>query len=535
MRLRSGLFGTVALGAFALVLLFIPVTSLSSADAQEVEPKVKFLTPQEDDILRKEAEILVATEGFRELDTIGSAYFEYSPDGKSWTLIGQDTRSRDGRFRMSWDTTRVSDGSYFLRVTVQGLYDQRASAEVEVIVDNAMKLPFFLVPRDLTLDEALRQAPPGAVIRLDARKGPFQGSFTIAQDGLVLEGLYGLAELDGQGADVVLSVDADEVTIRNLRVLGGRTGLLAQGDGLTVTGSEFIGPEAEAVLPYPMPLGVSVRNVAVRLRDANDALLQGNAFNGAFDRVVQVEASSYVKILENSFKGGCAVGVEAFAAEMVALEGNSLECAWGIVVDSLSKGLKIEDNDITAMYGVIISGGQAEHLIEGNVIESSDTALWIAGNAVITANALSSRGTEGQVGIELCCGGRARIQGNRISGFRIGIKASFFRTAVLRSNEITRNIIGLQISAFSLLPDNPTPTLEIRENNFVGNLKFGLQVVQDFELPPFITLRPLDARHNWWGDPSGPFHPERNPEGRGDRVSDLVRFEPWLTEPVAIP
>jgi uncharacterized repeat protein (TIGR01451 family) len=43
----------------------------------------------------------------------------------------------------------------------------------------------------------------------------------------------------------------------------------------------------------------------------------------------------------------------------------------------------------------------------------------------------------------------------------------------------------------------------------------------------------LDARHNWWGAPSGPLHPTLNPGGQGNRVSDNVLFDPWLTAPAA--
>ena len=42
---------------------------------------------------------------------------------------------------------------------------------------------------------------------------------------------------------------------------------------------------------------------------------------------------------------------------------------------------------------------------------------------------------------------------------------------------------------------------------------------------------PVDARFNWWGDASGPYHPTLNPTGSGDAVSDYVLFDPWLTEP----
>ncbi|MCB1121116.1 MAG: right-handed parallel beta-helix repeat-containing protein, partial [Verrucomicrobiae bacterium] len=40
-----------------------------------------------------------------------------------------------------------------------------------------------------------------------------------------------------------------------------------------------------------------------------------------------------------------------------------------------------------------------------------------------------------------------------------------------------------------------------------------------------------DARSSWWGEASGPYHPEKNAEGLGDRVSDNVLFEPWRQTP----
>ncbi|MFV2043853.1 MAG: DUF6531 domain-containing protein [Anaerolineales bacterium] len=38
---------------------------------------------------------------------------------------------------------------------------------------------------------------------------------------------------------------------------------------------------------------------------------------------------------------------------------------------------------------------------------------------------------------------------------------------------------------------------------------------------------PVDARFNWWGHDSGPYHPTSNPGGLGDTVSDGVLFDPW--------
>ena len=41
----------------------------------------------------------------------------------------------------------------------------------------------------------------------------------------------------------------------------------------------------------------------------------------------------------------------------------------------------------------------------------------------------------------------------------------------------------------------------------------------------------VDARGNWWGDESGPFHATLNATGTGDPVSDGVLFERWLSSP----
>ena len=42
------------------------------------------------------------------------------------------------------------------------------------------------------------------------------------------------------------------------------------------------------------------------------------------------------------------------------------------------------------------------------------------------------------------------------------------------------------------------------------------------------TFRPFDARGNYWGVPTGPYHPTANPGGEGDVVGDNVIFDPWL-------
>lgn len=61
------------------------------------------------------------------------------------------------------------------------------------------------------------------------------------------------------------------------------------------------------------------------------------------------------------------------------------------------------------------------------------------------------------------------------------------------------------------------------QNNFHDNSTYGLY--------NNVALLPgVNAENNYWGSPSGPYHPYWNPNGTGNPVSDYVDFDPWLTQ-----
>lgn len=62
----------------------------------------------------------------------------------------------------------------------------------------------------------------------------------------------------------------------------------------------------------------------------------------------------------------------------------------------------------------------------------------------------------------------------------------------------------------------------IYDNVFVDN---GLAISDD----PFAPDS-ADARWNYWGDSTGPYHPFLNPSGLGDEVEDNIRFAPWYPD-----
>ena len=62
---------------------------------------------------------------------------------------------------------------------------------------------------------------------------------------------------------------------------------------------------------------------------------------------------------------------------------------------------------------------------------------------------------------------------------------------------------------------------EVHFNNIFDNAVYGIDATNN-------TGAVVNATHNWWGDPSGPYHPVDNSLGIGDELTDNVDFDPWL-------
>jgi len=92
---------------------------------------------------------------------------------------------------------------------------------------------------------------------------------------------------------------------------------------------------------------------------------------------------------------------------------------------------------------------------------------------------------------------------------------------------------GLRTQTPQVDPNGVPPMDLLVENNYMDEhvppivpvyLKYGLGRGATSEIL-------LDMRNNWWGDPSGPYEPDENADGRGDSVGENIIFAPWLTAP----
>ena len=96
---------------------------------------------------------------------------------------------------------------------------------------------------------------------------------------------------------------------------------------------------------------------------------------------------------------------------------------------------------------------------------------------------------------------------------------AYCKNTLVKNIDVSRNNVGISITSLC------EETI-IRDCNIYDNVLYGMNAE--------TNGKSVDAVENWWGDSSGPYHEVRNTNGRGDKVSDNVEFDPWLGEPSTI-
>jgi uncharacterized repeat protein (TIGR01451 family) len=111
--------------------------------------------------------------------------------------------------------------------------------------------------------------------------------------------------------------------------------------------------------------------------------------------------------------------------------------------------------------------------------------------------------------------GGASYANLRVWGYASGVPALDLQNCAIHHSATK----GMHID----LGSNPLPAPYVfRHNHLHDN---AAEAVTNWWAPP------LDARENYWGDPSGPYHATQNPDGLGGTVGDNVLFYPWLDAP----
>jgi len=111
---------------------------------------------------------------------------------------------------------------------------------------------------------------------------------------------------------------------------------------------------------------------------------------------------------------------------------------------------------------------------------------------------------------------------------KYGIRIEGSRNSTIMNNLIEYNRYGIimNISSLDILDQSGDI---IQNNTIVNNTDYGMEVVDTKTSSEHHPL--VNARYNYWGDATGPFHSTKNPLGLGDPVSDSIEFSPWYREP----
>ncbi|HVO76735.1 MAG TPA: right-handed parallel beta-helix repeat-containing protein [Candidatus Bathyarchaeia archaeon] len=222
----------------------------------------------------------------------------------------------------------------------------------------------------------------------------------------------------------------------------------------------------------------------------------------------------------------------------------------GASYTSLFSGSVIEDNEITGNHrsGIELAGGvqggtaPADYFVIRNNLVTNNGWFSVAdkdnlkyGNGVTLIRGGSDKANADASGSRYLSFENNTVTGNEKNGFYIGPK----NKDIISSGNVIQNN-GLGTGGYSLwdgvrvdlAESYYAPGTAYTDYGYLTNIPFtggtiagsgdyGYRVIQT------PALGPVDARSNWWGAQSGPYHATLNPGGTGNRVSDNVLFDPW--------
>lgn len=244
---------------------------------------------------------------------------------------------------------------------------------------------------------------------------------------------------------------------------------------------------------------------AIVLFDTNSAhAIENNLVEGTaqYQAIYLRDASGNSTIADNLIVGSATFGIHGRDNSSATVTGNTIRGSGnsGIYLgNSITGNVSIENNTIenSTYHGIYIQNMAGAVTVSNNTIQGNgNNGLYLnQSSPLITGN---------------------RIYGNALRGIYLGGAAS---TPNIVRNDIRDNDVGILAvsSANPLIGGTAANANDVHRNTIAG-------VQNDTET---ITI---DARFNWWGATSGPFHADSNPGGQGNAVSNWVDYSDYLPE-----
>lgn len=308
-----------------------------------------------------------------------------------------------------------------------------------------------------TLQERIDQAAPGDTVHVEA--GLHQGAILLSKPITVL-GESG-AEIRGDGTGKVITITADDVTIRGLRVTGSGLRLMDDDAAIFVTGNRA---KVENCVIADSLHGIYLKKIS-------DAQILNNRIQGKttlaassdpIEKGIGQSSENCDTTLVSNRRGN---GIHQWNSEGNVIRGNDISDTRDGIYFSFTDNCQVENNFIhRTRYGL--------HYMysDGNRFESNTFMENSAGAAIMFSKELSIRGNRfvnnrghRAYGLIFQSSDRSRLEQNEISENAVGLSFNQCNANTVLGNRVTHNYIGLRVGSNS--DDN-----QFTENIFGSNL-----------------------------------------------------------------
>ncbi|AMV73235.1 hypothetical protein JCM30471_16380 [Desulfuromonas carbonis] len=356
------------------------------------------------------------------------------------------------------------------------------------------------------IDETVRVEPGAELILAPGTRVNFRGGRLEVAGRLVAE----QAVFDGDWEGVMLKGCDGTTILRNCRISGARTGIMAIGGS-----------------PRLEELELRDNEVGMELRQKCAARVSGCRFEGNRKVGLFIKDEAVPEVEENLFRSNGKFGAYIFRANPAAFRKNRFEMnATGLMVANFGSDPRVEGNRFEGnTIGILVDRAARPQLVS-NVLTGNDT------------------------GIRLYRRSDPEVVGNRLKGNRIAVSLAYSCYPQLHDNDFSANATALlleyQSSRWEAEKGSAARAAEVAGRGAFGQAPRG--EVSEEQRRARTLDGVVDARNNWWGV-AGTAELQRlasdgNPtfiqdgrdtptftEGGKDYPLDLVRFAPWRSAP----
>jgi len=395
-------------------------------------------------------------------------------------------------------TTTVLLGFLFLAAGVFTLAFMTEAGEAAIItVDDSGNADYE------TIQGAINAAQKGDTIKV--WEGSYKENVVVNKSVSLIGNGSESTIIDGGGSETVVNITADWVNM----------------SGFGVTGSKL------------SSAGIKV--------ESNHTSIDYNNCSNNFSWGIYLYYSRDCMIGNNSCQNNVRSGIYLYRSSDIMMADNicSENNDFGIIL-RLSHNSTITDNTCSSNndsgIGLSVSNGCT---ITKNFCENNGYGIGLgsSNNSIIANNICSfnnyyglwiSSSTGCKISYNTCENSRYGIRlhtnsndctiSNNIFSLNSDHGVSFYRSSdcTISGNTISGNGVGICLEYSS--KGNTA-----HYNNITNNTEYGIDASSN-------NFQVIKTTNNYWGSDKGPYHPTRNPEGKGDIVSDNVEFKPWLDE-----